>query len=279
VTFRVHRTEKVRHLVLRASEGEVLPDGLVEILRQEGVVCGWLRASGVLADVALRAYGPEIAGLGSPHLIAGPVQALAVEGAVGMAGGTPSCSLRAVLARETDRGLETLAGEILSARTVALEIMVTAFDDLTLARSLDEAAGVFMLDASSGGAHPRPASGRPAPVQPAPAWSAALEASATADRMPAPRARSAPQAQSVPMPTRPARPVGVYLDTPVPEAGDVVDHFAFGRCDVLKSDGDRLHLKIHKDGRIREIALEMLRVIRLSEEDDRPSRFKLERRI
>lgn len=279
MTFRVHRTEKVRHLVLRAAEGEVLPDGLVEVLRQEGVVCGWLRASGVLADVALRAYGPEISGLGSPHVIAGPVQALAVEGAVGMADGAPSCSLRAVLARETDLGLETLAGEILSARTIALEIMVTAFDDLTLGRSLDEAAGVFMFDASSGGAQPRPASGRPAPVQPAPGWSAALEASATADRMPAPRARSAPQTQSVPMPTRPARPIGVYLDAPVPEAGDVVDHFAFGRCDVLKSDGDRLHLKIHKDGRIREIALEMLRVSRLSEEDDWPRRFKLERRI
>jgi hypothetical protein len=81
------------------------------------------------------------------------------------------------------------------------------------------------------------------------------------------------------MPTRPARPVGVEVDGPVPEAGDVVDHFAFGRCDVLKSDGDRLHLRIHKDARIREIALEMLRVILLSEEDERPRRFKLERRI
>ena len=39
-----------------------------------------------------------------------------------------------------------------------------------------------------------------------------------------------------------------------------VEHFAFGPCDVLKSDGDRLHLRVHKDGRMREIALEMLRV-------------------
>jgi hypothetical protein len=68
------------------------------------------------------------------------------------------------------------------------------------------------------------------------------------------------------------------LDTPTPEAGDVVDHFAFGRCDVLKSDGDRLHLRVHKDGRIREIALEMLRVTRL-EDSGNKRRFKLERRM
>jgi predicted DNA-binding protein with PD1-like motif len=280
VTFRIHRTEKVRHLVLRASDGDVLPDGLVEALRQEGVACGWLRASGVLADVALRAYGSETAGLGSPRLIAGPVQVVAAEGSVGIAAGAPSCSLRAVIARETDRGLETFAGEILSARVVALEVLVTAFDDLTLVRSLDEAAGVWMFDASSDGGLARRVSARPSALQPAPGWSAALHASASADRTPAqPRARTAPQTQSVPMPTRPARPVGVEVDGPVPEAGDVVDHFAFGRCDVLKSDGDRLHLRIHKDARIREIALEMLRVILLSEEDERPRRFKLERRI
>ncbi|HLW45878.1 MAG TPA: DUF296 domain-containing protein, partial [Acidimicrobiales bacterium] len=260
MTFRVHRAEKVRHLVMRASAGEVLPDGLLEALRREGVACGWLRASGVLTDVALRAYGSESVSLGSPHLVVGPVQALTVEGFVGVADGSPSCSLRAVLARETDRGLETVAGEILSARTVALEMYVTAFDDLAVGRALDEAAGVWLMDATD--APGRAPSRAVSPT--GPGWSAALEASVD-DRTPAPlpRAPSALQGPSVPMPVRPARPGGVDLDAPAPEPGDVVDHFAFGRCDVLKSDGDRLHLRIHKDGRIREIALEMLRVLRV----------------
>jgi predicted DNA-binding protein with PD1-like motif len=277
VTFRVYRAEKVRHLVVRASAEEVLPDGLLEALRREGVTCGWLRASGVLTDVALRAYGSESVSLGSAHLVAGPVQALTVEGFVGVVDGAPSCSLRAVLARETDRGLETIAGEILSARTVALEMYVTAFDDLAVGRALDEAAGIWLIG-------PTDAAGRgpsQAVSQTGPGWSAALEASVD-DRTPAPvpRAPSALQGPSMPMPVpmRPARP-GVDLDAPAPEPGDVVDHFAFGRCDVLKSDGDRLHLRIHKDGRIREIALEMLRVLRLPEEDGQPRRFKLERRI
>jgi predicted DNA-binding protein with PD1-like motif len=279
VSFQVHRAEKVRHLLLRASGEEVLPDGLLEVLLREGVACGWLRASGVLTDVALRAYGSETAALGAAHLFVGPVQALAVEGFVGIVDGVPSCSLRAVLARETDRGLETIAGEILSARTVALETLVTAFDDLALGRALDEAAGVWMLGASTDATLSRRAPSRAGGSAALPGWSAALEASVDAYRAPAPapRAHSA-HTQSAPMPIRPARP-GVDLDTPAPEAGDVVDHFAFGRCDVLRSDGDRLHLKIHKDGRIREIALEMLRVIRLPEEDGKPRGFKLERRI
>jgi predicted DNA-binding protein with PD1-like motif len=279
--MRVHPAESVRHLVLRASEGDLLPDGLIETLRSERVACGWLRASGVLTDVSLRAYDPEIRGLGGSYVIAGPVQALAVDGCVGVVDGAPSCSLRAILARDTDGGLETLGGEVESARIVALDVLVTVFDDLALARSLDAGAGIWMFG-SPGDAPARRGATGDARARTNPGWSAALEASADADRGSAPRARSSAQAPSAGIPARPARP-GIDLDAPVPEAGDVVDHFAFGRCDVLKSDGDRLHLKIHKDGRIREIALEMLRVIRLPGEppgdERRPRRFKLERRI
>jgi hypothetical protein len=81
-----------------------------------------------------------------------------------------------------------------------------------------------------------------------------------------------------PIPQRPARPPTDF-DTPYPEPGDSVEHFAFGRAEVVKSDGDRLHLKVHKDGRIREIALEMLRVTRLADADDGKRHFKLERRM
>jgi hypothetical protein len=95
---------------------------------------------------------------------------------------------------------------------------------------------------------------------------------------PSPAAVSQPAAPA--MPVRPPRPPGVVeVDTPAPEPGDAVDHFAFGRADVVKSDGDRLHLRVHKDGRIREIALEMLRVSRLPDADDGKRQFKLERRL
>lgn len=46
----------------------------------------------------------------------------------------------------------------------------------------------------------------------------------------------------------------------LPEPGDCVEHFAFGTCEVLKSEDERLHLRLGKNGAIKEIAVQMLRV-------------------
>jgi predicted DNA-binding protein with PD1-like motif len=280
----VHRAEKIRHLIVRCHEDDFLPEGLLAAFTQERVLCGWLRASGVLEEVTLRSYSSEARGPGDPRIISGPLQALSIEGAIGVVGGAPACSLRAVLARETDRGLETIAGEIASARVVALEAFVTALDDLALGLDLDPASGVSLLGTAGqravrrGAAPPRAIH----PPEPPAGWAAAVEASADAaagaERAPAVRSSGGPRPAGPMLPTRPARREP-NLDESFPEPGDVVDHFAFGRCDVIRSDGDRLHLKVHKDGRIREIALEMLRVTPLSEDTARPRRFKLERRI
>jgi hypothetical protein len=83
------------------------------------------------------------------------------------------------------------------------------------------------------------------------------------------------------MPQRPVKPVveddGEHI---YPDAGDVVEHFAFGRCEVVKSDGDRLHLRLGKDGRVKEIALEMLKVTPLPPVDGQEGKhFRLDRRL
>jgi predicted DNA-binding protein with PD1-like motif len=271
VSWTVHPTEKARHLLLRASAGETLPGALVTVLRDEAVACGWMRASGVLRDVELRAYDPQVGGLGGARRISGPVQVLSLEGSIGLAGGDPSVALRALLARETDRGLETLAGEIASATVVALEALVTALDDLTLVRAVDEGAGLWMLEPPEGIV-------RQAPPKAAPVWSGAVDASQRVERPRPSPAQTPTTSEAAVMPAKPARPP-VDLDVVYPEPGDVVEHFAFGPADVVKSDGDRLHLKIHKDSRVREIALEMLRVSRLGDTDDGKRRFRLERRM
>ena len=72
-----------------------------------------------------------------------------------------SCGLRVVLARETDGGLETIAGESRRRNVEALEVLVTAFDEVTATRQLDR-SGVWLLDASEGA--PRPAAPAPAPA-------------------------------------------------------------------------------------------------------------------
>lgn len=59
----------------------------------------------------------------------------------------------------------------------------------------------------------------------------------------------------------PKRPTVVTTSVETyPEEGDRVNHFAFGQCTVLVSDGERLRLQQDKDSRVREVALSMLRV-------------------
>ena len=276
--------EKPRHLVLRASAGDVLPDDVARVLSDQGVTCGWIRASGVLSDVELRAFDGALGAPGEPRRIAGPVHALSIEGSVGLDGGEPSMGLRAVLARETDHGMEVLAGEIVSARIVALEAYVTGFEDLSIGRALDPKANVVLFGDAADARYrldeERPvltASQPVAPAKPAAptAWTEAITASTEQEIVRQPASRGAVGGA---IPTRPARVQRVYDETLVPEPGYVVEHFAFGRADVLKSDGDRLHLRVAKDSRVREIALEMLKVTPLESEGPH-RRFRLDRKM
>ncbi len=294
-----------RHIVFRLYGNEALPGGLARVMREGAVSCGWMRASGVLAEVELRAYGAEIGGPGAERRIAGPVQLLMMEGSVGLTDGDVSVGMRAVLARETDLGMETLSGEIAAARVVAMEGVVMAFDDLAMSRALDPDAGVWLFgegavlaaardtppDLTRAGANPVHAPPAPPPVggttKPSPpmnpGWSEAISAGAGKPIPQGPpryNIAAPPQPPTVVMPRPVARPPAPDADSdgPFPEEGDVVEHFAFGTCDVIKSDGERLHLRVHKDGRIKEIALEMLRVTLLTS-DGETRRYRLDRRL
>jgi predicted DNA-binding protein with PD1-like motif len=280
-----------RHLVVRFEDSETLPDSLLDALRENAVATGWVRASGIVTELEIKAFRTDLVSLGTVRRIPGPVQILSLEGSVGLAKGQLSVGLRVVVARETESGLETISGELVSARIAALEAFVTSLDDVACGRTLD-AGNIWLLDPAPGSA-PSPATERnsqteftreaPSPSRPAVAtklanpespWAQAVAASSTE------RERPAQDSLKSQIPQRPQKAAAAEeADAPFPEAGDVVEHFAFGRCEVVKSDGDRLHLKVGKDGRIREIALEMLRVSPLESNEPSRKRFKLDRKL
>jgi hypothetical protein len=147
--------------------------------------------------------------------------------------------MRAVLSRESDTGHQVVAGELLDAVALEVEARIESAETET-----------------------------PGTASP---WASAM----TPARDSEPRAgTSEPRA---PMPARPVRVLLSNDEGPVPEAGDLVEHFAFGSCEVIKSDGERLHLRVGKDSRIREIALEMLRVTALPDQGTQ-RHFKLDRK-
>jgi hypothetical protein len=74
-----------------------------------------------------------------------------------------------------------------------------------------------------------------------------------APRSPSPSAPSS----GVPLPPKLRRVESAEI---YPEERDVVTHFAFGRCVVIFSDGERIRLQQEPEGRVREVALSMLRI-------------------
>jgi hypothetical protein len=63
-----------------------------------------------------------------------------------------------------------------------------------------------------------------------------------------------------------------------PERGDLVQHFAFGVCEVLNASGDRLLIRdLSRAGRVLEIHTEML-VVHPHVERDGKRLFRLSRR-
>lgn len=264
-------TTNSRHLLFKLDGGARLPDDVLGKLRDEIVVAGWLRANGTLEDVELRVGG-------ATRKIAGTLHAISIEGSIGLAGGDVTCGLRAILARETDSGHETLAGEIVAARVTALEGHAVAFDDVTATRKNG------FLDTMTVSATSAPAVIAPSPSAPA------IVAPPSAPSVPAPTPSEPAVEKPKPSPTfsapatlpmKPFKPAAVVEEEQIyPDAGDVVEHFAFGRCEVVKSDGDRLHIRLGKDGRIKEVALEMLKVTPLpAPEGATGKHFRLDRKM
>jgi predicted DNA-binding protein with PD1-like motif len=240
-----------RTILLRLEDNDLLPEALAIGLEVEGITAGWLRASGVVADLEIRA-GEDV------RRVSGPVMAATIESSI--VGGRDSIVLRGVFSRDSGASIETFAGELVRARVLTLDVVITALEEATVAPSPPERKAAS-----------------PMAQAPAPAWSAAVDASA---RSPEPSPKPQPVlVRTDPMPVPPKiRRAETDVDQPFPDAGDVVEHFAFGRCEVVKSDGDRLHVKLARDGRIREIALEMLKVSAMDPVEGR-KHFRLDRKL
>ena len=283
----VVESRRVRHLVLRAEHGEALPDALARGLDEAEVKAGWVSGTGILEMVELASVDPGRARL--VRRIEGAVMAVALLGSVAAEGGETTVRLQATLTREGPLGLETFAGELVSARVIACDLLVTALDDLSLGRQVDEQTGMtaLVVSARAQASALRPVVTEPvrptAPIvtpppanTPAPVIAQAPVITPPPVITPAPVITPPPvhvpvvmQSQSsLPMeasapgmspPMRPVKPREEQLEA-YPEIGDLVNHFHFGECEVISSDGERIRLRQDKDSRVREVALTMLKI-------------------
>jgi predicted DNA-binding protein with PD1-like motif len=255
--MKISSVSSSRTLRIRGAQGDALPEKLTTALQSARVAAGWLRGVGVLADVVLRATAADGSFVETRH--AGPLQLVMLEGTA--AAHSIETNLSALLARHTERGTETVAGAFVSAEILSFDAMLVELE------SASSATAAVAPAASAASAQAAGASAQPA-------WGEAVAASA---KEPAPAARPATFA-SAPLPVRPVKPAAIEVDQPFPEAGDIVEHFAFGTCEVVNSDGDRIFLRVERDQRVKEIALAMLRVVPI-DLATAPRLFRLERKL
>lgn len=151
------------------------------------------------------------------------------------------------LARAASGGFEQAAGELVSARTAGVRALLIPAQFAGEEPDFSDAVPPALESA--------PAPGKTSSPAPASSWAAAAAAAASA--------QAEPEEEEEPG---------------TPERGDLVHHFAFGWCEVLRVNGERLMLRDLKGpGRIREIIVDVLDVAGPSEKDGKRA-FKLTRR-
>ncbi len=213
---------RTRLLLLHFERGEELPQSLQRALDRAEVKAGWISGSGVVEAAEIAAAGDEDGHPGGVRRIEAPMTVASIVGQVIPDAGGSFTRLYATCSRERDTGLSVVAGELAWARTRSLDLLVTAFDDLGAPRRSEATTTPT----------PAPSAPRVTPVPP-------LDAA-----MPAPLRTPAPKVEEE-----------VY-----PEPGDRVSHFAFGDGEVLTSDGDRIGVRLDRDGHVRNVTLSVLRI-------------------
>lgn len=247
----VIEARRVRHLVIRLDRGEELPGALLRALDEVEARAGWIEGAGSLEAAEVAVFDQSLRSYAATRRLEGPSDVVSLHGSVALLKGEGSLRLWATLARETDLGLQLAAGELVWARVYALELRVTAFDDIALARVADERTGLGLLVAQSlagtaaatgAGVATASATAAAEPVRAAPTQAAA--------------GSSSDMSAALPPRIRPKQDEEQHY----PEVDDLVNHFHFGECVVLSSDGERIRLRQERDGRVREVSLTMLKI-------------------
>jgi len=255
-----------RRIVGRLDRGASLLDALLDVCRQRGVRTGEVRAVGSLEIVEVAEYDQARKAWKPGRSFTGGVEILSLTGNVSERNGQLVLHAHAALMRERDNGVEVLGGHVVGARVFALEFVIDAFDDVLLRRGHDPATGLpLWTEAIDQGAERRSA---PGSAEPSGAPRADAPAAATATT-PAPTPASEPTTWAdvarVSEAETELEPEPESADSL--EAGDIIMHPTFGRCEVQRIEGGGEFAQVRlRNGRLVRLALDVLQVVRAGTE-------------
>jgi predicted DNA-binding protein with PD1-like motif len=254
---------------------------LTTFASDESIDGAWVTALGAFEWVEVCEYTQGTQQYTEPRRF-GPCEILALQGNLSWKDGVPLLHAHVTLSRELVDRIEVFGGHLVDGQVFALEARIDVFDAPRLERERDEATGLHLW---SGGerAAGNPAGSARASAEDArraftrareeaaaaapSAWSEVARVSDEASRASPPMRRIAPKPidplepyvvpDRVPERTRDAS----FLDEPVPERGDWVDHRQFGLCRIDRIEDDGALLIRTETGRRRRISLDVLEVL------------------
>lgn len=123
----------------RVEQGEELVAALRELARLERIDAGFVRGHGTVAGAALSRYDPAARAYVAAGGVEGPAELVSLQGSVSLEDGVATPWLWVVLA---PAGAVPVAGRLVSARVVHVELVVDVLDDGDLERRPDAATGL-----------------------------------------------------------------------------------------------------------------------------------------
>jgi uncharacterized protein len=273
----VAESRRGRRIVGRLDRGQDLFAALTAVCRDHHVRAGELRALGSLESAEVAEYDQTGKRWKPARVLGGGgLELLSLTGNVSERDGHLVLQASVSLMRDRDSGVELLGGHLVAARVFALEFVIDSWDDVILRRAADTATGLALWNQALEVATPA------AVEAPAPRPAAAPPASPPQDESPVLPPRFEPVLPKASISSSPSwtqvadasarkGPVAAP-DEPddALQAGDILLHPTFGRCEVQRIEGSNefAHVRL-KNGRTVRLSLDVLRVTLSGDENGR----------
>ena len=260
-------SSQVRTIVGRLETGEECIEELTDFCQQHDIQAGEVRAVGRFDHVEVVTFDPDSGGYEPVYEGEGHFDVLNLVGNIATVGDEVIVRLQAVLAVQGPLGSQVLTGELRSGRAVEFEFVLEAFEDLKVERRMNTQSGLPTIASITRLETPEPA-GQDASPQPE---DGDEQTSEQIQREPMKgKGMSWDDVGSDAEASEDADPYGdMDFDSPMLEAGDVLDHPKLGRCRVMRVEDDKYaHIRMRR-GKIRKLSLDVVDVTFEGEENGR----------
>jgi predicted DNA-binding protein with PD1-like motif len=263
-------SSQVRTIVGRLETGEECIEELTAFCQEHDIEAGEVRAVGRFDQVEVVSFDSESGGYKPVYEGEGKFDVLNLVGNIATVGDEVIVRLQAVLAAQGPLGSQVMTGELRSGRAVEFEFVLEAFEDLKIERRMNTQSGLPTIASIQRLETPEPADGSTEEANEADQANEPMKGKGMSWDDVESASDETAESQEDTGAEESEDPYGdMDLDSPMLEAGDILDHPKLGRCRVMRVEDDKYaHIRMRR-GKIRKLSLDVVEVKFEGEENGR----------